>query len=119
MCLYFPKRIEPNKDIVCYKVLNSKFQSAVYKFQYRIGKTYSLDSELKVEKDSLQTVSMYFSSVDTISEGFHSYIKRPLPHSFCRIVKCLIPKDAEVYEGTNGGGIECYVSNKIKILEEI
>lgn len=115
MCLYNPKKVHLKEDRISYKIVKKDLYSLYKDFPYKMGQLYTLDKSLEVLKD----VPIYpefdkSAKYDIINVGFHSF-REPKETKYCILVECTIPKDAEVYEGFDGFGRLCYVSNQIKI----
>lgn len=122
MCLITKQLTETTarEDIVCYKVLMNQDNSLYayyHNFKYEIGKLYR--GSLVCSKTHSTSEGLYMN----INEGFHSYSDIEYAKSNYReilkpavIVKCVIPKGANFFEGEQNCG-RGYASNQIIIKE--
>ena len=138
MCLSrIKKRFITEDDIICYKIvkkINNNYRSKFYNFPYKIGETY--ESKI-VDNFEYRWTGIDYVLSPTVEKALHSYkhlvnAKMALKERYegggskLTILKCIIPKGSECYEGMfyqyinyDYYAFESYASDTIKIIEEI
>ena len=107
MCLSNCHKIKNHDEITCYKVVKNKgiffnrYFSVYENFRYKIGELYEEPMKLKY----------YWNHLNKIEDGFFHTFKNyddavkyfeQMSHFFrygLKIIECVIPSDAYVYEG--------------------
>lgn len=122
-CVYKDNATIADRDIKCYKCLQSDLTSPCFDFQYKLGKKYNSIITTQERDDTWKIKSV-------VTKGFHSYISMKTAEKrahttkwynnkhLCSevrtpiVVECIIPKGSTFL--TNG--IE-YVSNNIEVVK--
>ena len=134
MCLYNPKQITTDKDIVCYKILR-KVNDDTYVSPYFPKKTkkWILNKTKKTKNiniyyphglNNADYISNAFHSLKTIQDVLHysdDILASALNSQDYFVFKCVIPKSSVIYEGLCIGIFVTtgYASNQIKPIELI
>ena len=106
MCLCIKGKVvrrTANRDMVVYKVI--KYNSATNEyfsvFRYsniKIGETYTADMQVPTKGGLCTEVHEAVHSFKHKKDAINTF-KNELKFDFYKIVKCIIPKDAEYYSG--------------------
>lgn len=122
MCLSEAKRIFPEKDITCYKVVYYYNDVGKMYSPFHSRKTWKLGQTSTLKQRTLPVIK----AGRTIEDGaYHTFEKKcdAIRYSKCmygghiRVVKCVIPKSSKyVYRGI-AQGYQCLASQKLKPVE--
>lgn len=129
MCLSKAKRIFPEEDIVCYKVLQKTQTYPIRYFSpYYNTKEWTLGKveALRKRTDACTVVGCFSSEKLIYGGAYHTYSSLLAAQQFADrfsslvVVKCIIPKSSKyVYKGTISDGKEGFASQKLKPIKVV